>query len=123
MANDTRRFIELPDILALRFERKECGSALSVSPDEYLKPVEGQRLIGDRLRPVLVECTFCGSQWGSYEPAVTMFVEQLKKLIDVVRRTKAGNDYWFFAESGIKDEKQSDGKTGPENEHATRSKR
>ena len=37
MTSQSKRFIELTDILALNFVCKDCGAAISVSPKEYLR--------------------------------------------------------------------------------------
>jgi hypothetical protein len=78
VTSQTKKFIELSDIVALRFSCNHCGASLSLS---LLKDVRE-----DRLR----QCPNCYQPWAqmpsgsSIELTIAKFVDDLKKLNDVL---------------------------------------
>lgn len=74
MTSQTKRFIELSDILSLHFECAHCGAALLIplSKEIFVKK--------------LYACPHCGRQWikrlegGSIESTISDCVERLKAL-------------------------------------------
>ncbi len=76
MTSQSKRFIELTDILALNFVCKDCGAAISVSPKEYLRR---------KRNGTISDCPICGHSWAqvnnaSCELTVEQFVQALEKL-------------------------------------------
>lgn len=76
MTTQTKKLINLSDILAFNFACKGCGTSLSISPKEYL---------GSRRGGVLGECPVCGRHWAqaggsTCEPTIQKFIESLDRL-------------------------------------------
>jgi hypothetical protein len=76
MTSQSKRFIELTDILALNFVCKDCGAAISVSPKEYLHRKQ---------HGTISDCPICRRSWAqvdnaSCELTVEHFVQALEKL-------------------------------------------
>lgn len=74
MTSQTRRFIELADVLGLHLECKHCHTALSLPMPETT--------LGKR---VLASCPTCQRDWivlngTSYEEAFKNFIESVKRL-------------------------------------------
>ena len=79
MTLQTKRYIELGDILAIRFECHECHATLSL-------PIRGSKTNGAD------SCPNCCSAWVAVNGAkvldITQFTEQIKKLDDVMKRLR-----------------------------------
>jgi len=121
MTSDTWKHIELTDILALRFECKECGSVLSVPLEKYSEWALRYNAHRDRVKPPLSECPVCGDPWAFVDGSdhctpVTLFVERLNELVGVLQKKERAPGFSMTLE--IKGQKQSEGKVESENEHA-----
>jgi hypothetical protein len=78
MTRQTKRFVELSDIVALHFECKHCKTTLAL-------PVS-RRKVGNSLKA----CPSCGRGWAvlnetSYELVFDRFLEELTKLTAVLK--------------------------------------
>jgi hypothetical protein len=78
MTVQTKHFIELTDLLALRFTCKECGSTLSL-------PLSDTKLIKPQNKRFLDECPSCQCAWASlngttFEPVITKAASALNQL-------------------------------------------
>ena len=77
MTSQTKRFIELSDVLALHFECKRCKATLTVP------------ILREELRTALKSCPNCREDWAvingsSYALMFEQFVEQLNKIRNVL---------------------------------------
>jgi len=77
MTTQTKKFIELSDILALRFECKECHSELLISSLRDISKREQQGKLNT--------CPVCRKEWASVngstcELAIAEFLTELNKL-------------------------------------------
>ncbi len=109
--------IELADILALRFECKNCKSVLSVPLERFSE--SAQRYYSDREKkvtpPPLKVCPVCGCEWGlvdnkagsssDYVTPLTKFLERIKELIEQSQKPKGAPGFSLTLE--IKDEEQT----------------
>lgn len=103
MTSQTKRYIELSDVLALRFTCKGCGSALDIP---ISKPLNGRE---DKEK--LNTCPVCLQRWalrneGNYHPAIAGFTTALKTLSDVLNMGEVG----FSLTIEVKDEKPKEPK-------------
>jgi hypothetical protein len=81
MTTQTKKFIELADILALRFECKNCGSELLISSLRDMSKREEQGKLSD--------CPVCRKPWASIsgttcESAIAEFLSSLNKLRSLI---------------------------------------
>jgi hypothetical protein len=79
MTIQTKRFIELPDILAVRFACKHCGVTISfpITDSKLLRPNPNS--------PFLNVCPSCHQVWAdfgmsTYEPTITKAMAALNQL-------------------------------------------
>ncbi len=77
MTSETKKFIELSDILSLRFKCKHCESELLISS---LRDIGKREDLGK-----LSNCPTCGREWASVngstcEMTISRFLEVLNKL-------------------------------------------
>lgn len=82
MTIQTKHFIELSDIVSLRFDCKHCGASLSLSLD-------------DRLYRKIAECPSCQRYWtvlngASYEKLFSDVSASVKRLSDALVQTTLG---------------------------------
>lgn len=76
MTIQTKHFIEVSDLVGLRFECKDCGATLTLSPKQKLKGS-------------IEKCPSCHHSWAvlndsSYEPAFTRFTDTLNQLNQIL---------------------------------------
>jgi hypothetical protein len=78
MTSQTRKFIEIADIIGLRFDckAKECGASLTLATFEAI----------NRNSP-LKECPNCGKQWALLTEAD--YQHEFKTLVDCLRKIAA----------------------------------
>jgi len=98
MTSQTKKFIELTDMLSLRFECKHCNSELLISS---LRDLE----LG-----TLNNCPVCGRPWASIngstcEPTIAEFLTALNKLRVTVGRHENVFPAGFNLTIEIKDDK------------------
>jgi|SRR5271156_3298054 len=77
MTSQTKKFMELSDILSLRFECKHCGSELLISSLRDIDKKEEQGKLND--------CPVCRREWArvngsSSESVIAKFLTALNKL-------------------------------------------
>ncbi len=74
MTSQTRKFIEIADIVGLRFECKnaECGASLSLPLHQGVNRTD-----------TLKNCPHCGKQWTMLNDSD--YAVQLKRLLDLLR--------------------------------------
>lgn len=83
MTIQTKRFVELTDILAFRLTCKHCGVTISFPIDDF-------KLKSDRVNtPFLAVCPSCHQSWAdlggaSYEQLVTRVTAALNRLREVL---------------------------------------
>lgn len=87
MTSQTKKFIDLTDFLALRFECKSCGSTLVIPSTRNLEQREEQGKLSD--------CPVCRKPWASVggstcEPEIARFLAALSRLNDLLSRFPAG---------------------------------
>lgn len=87
MTEETKKFIELSDILSLRLECKRCESELLISSlrDMLRREEEGK----------LNNCPVCGREWASVsgsscELTIAQFLDSLNKLRSTLKTFPAG---------------------------------
>jgi transcription elongation factor Elf1 len=99
MTSETKKFIELGDVLSLRFECKHCDSELMISS---LRDIGKQEEHGK-----LDKCPVCGRDWAcvsgsSCEMTIAKFLESLNALRGVLKSFPAG----FYLTLEVKNERQ-----------------
>lgn len=104
MTEETKKFIELSDVLALRLECKYCGSGLSISSYRDLMKREEQGKLSN--------CPVCSREWASVsgstcEMTIGQFVDCLNKLRGTLKTFPAG----FVLTLEIKNEKKPQAET------------
>lgn len=89
MTIQTRHFIEVSDLLALRFVCKKCDATLSLLlSDDKLKTGE------NRVKNFIDRCPSCGCDWfdigqSSYEQVITRVTASLNRLIELMNSETA----------------------------------
>jgi hypothetical protein len=104
MTTQTKRFIELSDILALRFECKECHSELLVSS---LQDISKREELGK-----LNNCPVCRKPWASIsgstcELTIAEFLTALNKLRGLIGTHRDAFPAGFVLTVEIKDKEQA----------------
>ena len=101
MTTQTKRFIELQDILSLRFECKHCGSELLVSS---LRDLSSREEFGK-----LNDCPVCRKPWASVsgstcELTIAEFLTALNKLRGTLGKHSGAFPSGFSLMIEVKDE-------------------
>jgi transcription elongation factor Elf1 len=104
MTTQTKRFIELSDILALRFECKECHSELLVSSLQDISKRDEQGKLNN--------CPVCRKPWASIggstcELAIAEFLTALNKLRGMLGIHQGAFPAGFSLTVEIKDKEQA----------------
>jgi hypothetical protein len=99
MTEETKKFIELSDVLALRLECRHCGSGLLISSGRDMMKREEQGKLNN--------CPVCGREWASVsgsscEMTIAQFVDCLNKLRATLKTFPAG----FIMTLEVKDAKK-----------------
>jgi transcription elongation factor Elf1 len=99
MTEETKKFIELSDVLSLRLECRHCGSGLSISSCRDMMRREEQGKLSN--------CPVCGREWASIggsscEMTIAQFVDCLNKLRGTLKSFPAG----FLLTLEIKNERK-----------------
>jgi len=86
MTSQTRKFIELPDIIGLRLDCKTegCGTSLSVAVDRETGAFTNILAANNR---ILAQCPNCGSQWMTLGPSA-VFDSEVKQFIRMMNELK-----------------------------------
>lgn len=87
MTTQTKVFIELSDILTLKFTCDDCGCTLSIPVTRDLSKTEESRKLDT--------CPMCRTQWvshgnASYQPLIAGFLGGLNNLRNTLDSTKLG---------------------------------
>jgi hypothetical protein len=85
MTSQTKKFIELSDIVGLRLECKTCGCALLIEISRTDGTLEN---LLAKTNSVLSQCPTCGSQWTSAPTGLLAFDSEVKELFRQMRDLK-----------------------------------
>jgi hypothetical protein len=94
MTVQTKQYIEVSDISAVRFECKTCHATLTLQLAEVFKT------------SALATCPNCNAWWAALaqgqtiEPTINTFVDAFRNLVDVLKRKKeisGGKDGFSFS--------------------------
>jgi hypothetical protein len=76
MTSQTRTFIEMSDIVALRLECKQCHCSLLITADTEDKTFSA---LVDKYNAVLSKCPTCGTAWTQFNAPLGAFDHEIKE--------------------------------------------